>query len=137
MKSLEELRIWQKQQAATDPEFGIDLPTEIRFIKGDAVLCLMTFEDWSDIGKVEPYSCSYTFSFYSYEEKVDALIKDSIVAQLSQEENVCEVKTIQESTSPKWYWPILNTIKSEDFLVYVGFSVLILFALVMILQRWM
>ena len=46
MKSLEELRAWQKQQAATDAEFGIDVPTEIRFIKGDDVLCLMTLEDW-------------------------------------------------------------------------------------------
>ena len=81
---MEELRAWQKQQDATDPEFGIDVPTEIRFIKGDDVLCLMTLEDWSDIGKVEPYSCSYTFSFYSYREKVHALINDSIVAQLSQ-----------------------------------------------------
>ena len=137
MKSLEELRAWQKQQAATDPEFGIDVPTEIRFIKGDDVLCLMTLEDWSDIGKVEPYSCSYTFSFYSYQEEVDALINDSIVAQLSQECGVCEVKTIHESPTPKWYWPVFNTIKSEDFLFYVWFGVLLLFALVMTLQRLM
>jgi len=137
MKSLEELRAWQKQQAATDPEFGIDVPTEIRFIKGDDVLCLMTLEDWSDIGKVEPYSCSYTFSFYSYQGKVDALINDSIVAQLSQEEGVFEVKTIHESASTRWCWPILNTIKSENFLIYVGLGVLILFALVMTLQRLM
>lgn len=95
----------------------------------------MTLEDWSDIGKVEPYSCSYTFSFYSCGGKIDALINDSIVAQLSQEADVCEVKTIHESASPKWYWPILNTIKSENFFIYVGLGVLILFALVMILHR--
>lgn len=137
MKSLKELRAWRKQQAATDPEFGIDAPTEIRFIKGDSVLCFMTLEDWSDIGRIEPYSCSYTFSFYSYEKSVDALINDSIATQLSQEEAVAEVKTINELVSPKWYWPILNTIKSENFLIYVGLSVLVLFAIAMILQRWL
>lgn len=45
MQSLEELRTWQKKQAASDPEFGIDVPTEIRFMKGTSILCLMTLED--------------------------------------------------------------------------------------------
>lgn len=135
MQSLEELRTWQKKQAASDPEFGMDVPTEIRFMKGTSILCLMTLEDWSDIGKVEPYSCSYTFSFYSYEKEIDESINGSIKAQLSNEEEVGEIRTAQECTSPQWYWSIFAMIKSDKFLICVGLSVLVVIALVMIYQR--
>ena len=97
----------------------------------------MELEDWSDVGKVEPYSCSYTFSFYSHDVNVNEKIGNELQKFLSSEKAISGVSEVYEVPQPKWYWPILNTIKSEDFLVYVGFSVLILFALVMILQRWM
>ena len=52
MHSLEELRDWQRDQTAIDSEFGIDVPTEILFLQDDNLLCLMSLEDWSDIGNV-------------------------------------------------------------------------------------
>lgn len=136
MHSLEELRDWQRQQAANDSEFMIDVPTEISFLRGNSPLCLMSLEDWSDIGKIEPYSCSYTFSFYSYGKGIDESINGSIMAQLSSEEEVGEINAVQECASPKWYWPFLAMIKSDNFFIGVGFGVLIVFALVMIFQRW-
>ena len=116
-----------------DSELGIDVPTEIRFMKGTSTLCLMTLEDWSDIGKVEPCSCSYTFSFYSYENGMDKTVNDSIVTQLSQEEELGEIKAIQECASPKWYWPLLDMVRSDKFFIYGGFSVLAMFATVMMI----
>ena len=126
MLSLAELRRWQKHQAATDSEFGIDVPTEIRFLKDDNLLCLMTLEDWSDIGKVEPYSCSYTFSFYSCENGIDKAVNDSIKAQLLSEKDVGEIKAVQECTSPQWYWPLLDVIKSQNFYIWGAILLLIL-----------
>ncbi len=133
MQSLEELRIWQKEQAASDSEFGIDVPTEIRFLKGGSLLCLMSLEDWSDIGKPEPYSLSYTFSFYSYEKEIDESVNGSIASQLSIEKEAGEIKAFQECNSPKWYWPLLDIIKGDSFFICAGFSILALFAIVMII----
>ena len=135
MHSLEELRDWQRDQTAIDSEFGIDVPTEIRFLQDDNLLCLMSLEDRSDIGNVEPYSSSYTFSFYSYENGIDKAVNDSIKAQLSQEEEAVEIRTAQECTSPKWYWPLFAKIKSDWFLICVGFSVLVVFAIWLAIGR--
>lgn len=133
MQSLEELRSWQKQQAATDSEFVIDMPTEIRFFNGDGLLCLMTLEDWSATDKIEPYSCSYTFSFYSDKKGVDESINDSITTQLSHEEKVGEIITFHECNSPKWYWPLLNIFRGDAFFYCAGLGVLAVFAIVMII----
>ena len=135
--SVSELRAWQSLQKETDSEFVLDPPAEIDLFSAGASICHMEFEDWLDIGKHEPYACSFTFSFYSYDENVNAKIGEVLQKFLSSEKAISGVSEVYEVPQPKWYWPILNTIKSEDFLVYVGFSVLILFALVMILQRWM
>jgi len=116
MQSLEELRTWQKQQTEKDLEFGIDVPTEIRFLRDGRLLCLTSLEDWSDIGKPEPYSLSYTFSFYSYEKEIDESINNSIAAQLSQDEEVGGFRTFQECNSPKWYLSY-NPHSSSKFLI--------------------
>lgn len=121
------------QQVAVDPEFGIDVPTEIRFLNGDVMTCLMTLEDWSDRGKVEPYSCSYAFSFYSYSEKVNELFQNTIRAQLLQEDEVDAVKVFHEHDSPKWYWSFLDMVKGGTFRIYASLGTLALLAIAMLI----
>ena len=131
--SVSEFRAWQSLQKETDSEFVLDPPGEIDLFSAGVPICHMEFEDWSDIGKVEPYSCSYTFSFYSHDENVNAKIGKALHKFLSSDIDISGVSEIFELPRPKWYWPLLNVIKSDTFFYYVGFVVLILFAIVMIM----
>lgn len=126
VKSLDELREWQKQQAAEDPDFGIDAPTEVRFFNRESFLCLMLLEDWSDIGKIEPYACSYTYSFYSYDVKVDAKVSASLERALDVDSEMVSVSHIQEEPFPKWYWPLINKLKSSNVFYHGMFCLMIL-----------
>ncbi len=131
--SVSELRAWQSLQKETDSEFVLDPPAEIDLFSAGAPICHMEFEDWSDIGKYEPYACSFTFSFYSHDENLNAKIGNVLHKFLSSEKEVSGVLEIYEAPRPKWHWPLLKIIKSDTFFYYVGFIVLILFALVMIM----
>ena len=128
-----EFRAWQSEQKASDPEFVVEPPGEIEFFSVDKPICLMEFEDWSDIVKHEPYACSFTFSFYSDNKNVDARIEDVLHRFLLADKEISEIATVNECPSPKWYWPLLNVMKSEGFFICVGLVVLVLFAIVMII----
>ena len=128
-----EFRAWQARQKTLAPEFVVEPPGEIEFFSVDRPICLMEFEDWSDIVKHEPYACSFTFSFYSDNKNVDARIEDVLHRFLLADKEISEIATVNECPSPKWYWPLLNVMKSDGFFICVGLVVLVLFALVMII----
>lgn len=128
-----EFRAWQSEQKASDPEFVVEPPGEIEFFSVDKPICLMEFEDWSDIVKHEPYACSFTFSFYSDNKNVNARIEALLHRFLLADKEISEITTVNECPSPKWYWPLLNVMKSDGFFICVGLVALVLFAIVMII----
>ena len=124
VKSLPELRNVERTLSALDSEYSSEPLTEIRFLICGRQTCLMTLEDWSDIGKPEPYAISYTYSFYSYDATVDKQIRESIRAQLFAETAVGDVKEHQECAVPKWYWPLMDIFRSEKYFICGTLSVL-------------
>jgi len=128
-----EFRAWQSEQKASDPEFVVEPPGEIEFFSVDKPICLMEFEDWSDIVKHEPYACSFTFSFYSDNKNVNARIEALLHRFLLADKEISEITTVNECPSPKWYWPLLNVMKSDGFFICVGLVALVLFAIVMLI----
>ena len=128
-----EFRAWQSEQKASDPEFVVEPPGEIEFFSVDKPICLMEFEDWSDIVKHEPYACSFTFSFYSDNKNVNARIEALLHRFLLADKEISEITTVNECPSPKWYWPLLNVMKSDGFFICVGLVALVFFAIVMII----
>ena len=124
--TLDELRTWQAQQKSFDPEFDLEPPCEIEFFSEGCLVSMMKFENWSDIVKHEPYACSFTFSFYSDNLKTNAQIGDSLQHCLSSSQEITNVTHVQEEPEPKWFWPVMATLKSSKFLTYV---VLVLMAL--------
>lgn len=127
-----DLRKWQAQQKESDSEFILEPPGEIDLLFEGNQICHIGFEDWSDIVKYEPYASSFTFSFYSANEDVDAKIADALHKFLSSEKGISKISVVDESPSPKWYWPLLSVIKGDTFLICSGFSVLALFGIIMI-----
>ncbi len=109
--SLKELKDWQANQAIIDPSFSIDPPIEIHILKDGVLLSLVMLEDWSDIGMADTYACSYTFSFYSCDSTLDALITNSIFEQLSHDPETGDIKTVWEHTTPRRYWKVLNVLQ--------------------------
>lgn len=66
-----------RNAAKEDSEFEENTPSEITFLKGGVPICLMMLEDWSDIGKIEPYTASYTYSFYCCDANMDMMISQA------------------------------------------------------------
>lgn len=116
--TLSKLRAWQAQQQISDSEFVLEPPREIEFFSENKPVCLMELEDWSDIGKPEPYACSFTFSFYCSSIITNAKVKDAINEQLTKDPEISGITTEFESKAPRWYWPIINTIKSTKFFIF-------------------
>lgn len=131
--SVSELRAWQSLQKETDSEFFPDPPGEIDLFSVGASICQMEFEDWSDIGKYEPYACSYTFSFYSYDENVNAKIGTVLQKFLSSEKAISGVLEVCEVPQPKWYWPLVNIARRPNFFEYAMFSLMALAAIILII----
>lgn len=116
--SLSEFRAWQSQQKLSDSEFVIEPPSEMEFYSKGCLVCLMKFENWSDIVKHEPYACSFTFSFYSDNLRVNYRIGESLQAFLSATPEISRTTNIKESPAPKWYWPLIDTLKSDKYFIY-------------------
>ena len=133
VNSLSQWKRCQEDAAKEDSEFEENTPSEITFLKGGVPICLMVLEDWSDIGKIEPYAASYTYSFYCCDANMDMMISKAIKVQLSEEDEVGEICKYQEAPTPKWYWHLLDLIKGDTFFICAGFIVLALFAIVMII----
>ncbi len=133
VNSLSQWKRCQEDAAKEDSEFEENTPSEITFLKGGVPICLMMLEDWSDIGKIEPYAASYTYSFYCCDANMDMMISKAIKVQLSEEDEVGEICKYQEAPTPKWYWHLLDLIKGDTFFICAGFIVLALFAIVMII----
>lgn len=130
--SVSELRAWQTHQEEVDSEFVLDPPGEIDLFSESVPICHMELEDWSDIVKYEPYACSYTFSFYSYNGDVNAKIGNALHKFLSSDKEISAIFVVSESPRPKWYWPLLNIIKSDMFFIRTGFCILALVAFAVI-----
>lgn len=130
--SVSELRAWQTHQEEVDSEFVLDPPGEIDLFSESVPICHMELEDWSDIVKYEPYACSYTFSFYSYNGDVNAKIGNALHKFLSSDKEISAISVVNESPRPKWYWPLLNIIKSDMFFIRTGFCILALVAIAII-----
>ena len=133
--SLPELRAWQSQQKLSDSEFVIEPPGEIWFYSRGDLVCRMMFENWSDIVKHEPYACSFTFSFYSDNLKINFRIGEILQAFLSAAPEISNATTVQEAPSPKWYWPLMDRLKSDKFFIYGMFSLMAVAAAAMIIFR--
>ena len=73
---------------------------------------LMTLENWCDIGTIEPYACSYTFSFYSYDADINLKLTKVIVSLLKGKSKNCELSFFKERDYPQWYWPIVSFLRS-------------------------
>jgi hypothetical protein len=131
--SISELRAWQALQKETDSEFVPDPPAEIDLISAGTPICHMEFEDWSDIGKVEPYSCSYTFSFYSHDVNVNEKIGNELQKFLSSEKAISGIFEVYEVPQPKWYWPLVNIARRPNFFIYAMFSLMALAAIIVII----
>lgn len=95
--SLSQWREWY----AENENNVLDTPTEILFIKEGRTLCFMRFEDWSDVGKIEPYAVSYTYSFYSYDSSIDNKLAKSVRARLTDDLDAGEIIENKECPSPK------------------------------------
>ena len=130
--SVSELRAWQTHQEEVDFEFVLDPPGEIDLFSESVPICHMELEDWSDIVKYEPYACSYTFSFYSYNGDVNAKIGNALHKFLSSDKEISAISVVNESPRPKWYWPFLDVLKSDTFFIYAGFCILVFFAIAVI-----
>lgn len=114
--SVSKWREWCECQIASDPEcFGLEPITEVSFELGVQVSVLMSMEDWSDIGGDEPYSCSFTYSFYSCDRSVDEGVADVVRRFLESAAQVSTYKVVTESSSPKWYWRPLNALSALVF----------------------
>ena len=132
--TLDELRIWQTQQKSFDPEFDLEPPCEIEFFSEGYLVSLMRFENWSDIVKHEPYACSFTFSFYSDNMKINAWIGEGLQDFLSANSEISNVTHVHEEPAPKWYWPVMERLKSDKFQVYGMFGLAALFFAVVALM---
>ena len=109
-------REWCDRQMDVDPEcIGPEPITEVWFKTGGDVVGLMSWEDWSDVGKFEPYAVSYTYSFYSLDADVDEKIFLCLSGLLDQHESVSSVSHVVESHSPRWYWKPLDFLRSLIF----------------------
>ena len=109
INSSDDLKHWLKQQRTIKSEYFFSPPVEIVFFdKKENHKVLMTLENWCDIGKIEPYACSYTFSFYSYEADMNLKLKEVIVSVLKGKSKNCELSFFNECHYPKWYWPIIS-----------------------------
>ena len=115
--SLPEFRAWQSQQKLSDTEFITEPPSEVEFYSNDYLVCLMKFENWSDIVKHEPYACSFTFSFYSDNLRVNYRIGTLLQDFLSATPEISSTTNITESPAPKWYWPLIDTLQSDKFFI--------------------
>ena len=123
LESVESLLQWRKLQAEY-PEEGIDTPVEINFVRGEKPVCVMKHEDWSDVGKIEPYAISYTYSFYSLNSAIDNAIAESIRVRLLESEEVGKVEKSVERSAPKWYWSIVNSVDSTSLFIYISLGLM-------------
>lgn len=123
LESVESLLQWRKLQAEY-PEEGIDTPVEINFVRGEKPVCVMKHEDWSDVGKIEPYAISYTYSFYSLNSAIDNAIAESIRVRLLESEEVGKVEKCVERSAPKWYWSIVNSVDSTSLFIYISLGLM-------------
>lgn len=131
--TLSELRTWQSRQKLLDTEFVLEPPGEIVMFDKGSPVCLMWFEDWSDVVIHEPYACSFTFSFYSDNRLLNDRIGEIIRQFLLADIEISDITTVRESPTYKWYWPLLNVIKGELFFIYVGMVIFVLFVLIMLI----
>ena len=109
--SFSELRDVEARLMTKDHEYQPIAPSEIRFFCDGEIVCRMDLEDWSDVGKIEPYALSYTYSFYSFDIKVDADVARVVRQQLESESCISEVVVFKEIDRPKWYWPLLTALR--------------------------
>lgn len=109
--SFTELNDVEARLMMEDPEYQPDAPSEIRFLRDDEVVCMMSFEDWSDVGKIEPYALSYTCAFYSSVSTVDTDVARVVRQQLESESCISAIGMFKELDRPKWYWPLLTALR--------------------------
>ena len=113
ISSSDDLKLWLKQQRTIKSEYFFSPPAKIIFSdKEENLKILMTLENWFDIGKIEPYACSYTFSFYSYEADMNLRLTEVIIIALTNKSKNCDIVFFKECDSPKWYWPIASFLRS-------------------------
>ncbi len=111
MHSIQEVKEWEFKQKQHDSDFVETPPSKILYEKKEKCICLALLEDWSDIGKIEPYNLSYTYSFYSMEQHVDQCITSAIFAQLKSDVESLDVEVVWEMKKKQWYWPLLDVLR--------------------------
>lgn len=82
----------------------LDEPTEIRIIKENEVICIISLENWSDSPDPHPYSWSYTYSFYTNDEQIDKTIYETLISQVKSISSVDLIDIIKEEPTPIWHW---------------------------------
>lgn len=89
----------------------LDELTEIRIIKENEVICIISLENWSDSPDSHPYNWSYTYSFYTNDEQIDKTINKILSSSINSISSIELVDTIQEYPKPKWYWKYMGFLK--------------------------
>jgi hypothetical protein len=89
----------------------LDEPTEIRIIKENEVICIISLENWSDSPDPHPYNWSYTYSFYTNDEQIDKTINKILSSSINSISSIELVDTIQEYPKPIWYWKYMGFLK--------------------------
>lgn len=111
----------------------LDEPTELRMIKGNKIICVISLENWSDSPSPHPYNWSYTYSFYTNNAQIDKTIYEILSSSIKTIPSVELIDTIQEYHKPIWY------LKYKEFLESIKEWVLIFLitALLFFIWHWL
>lgn len=111
--SFAQWREWCNQQQDLDPEcIGLEPITRVLYSIDSDIACLMSLEDWSDVGGVEPYACSFTYSFYSCDPEIDDRIAQCLNELLGEFNGASSAAIVVEASSPRWYWRPLDFLRT-------------------------